>query len=41
MVGLNKLLGYLATIVLDPVCSEQICYLTIFVYKLAVAGSHK
>jgi hypothetical protein len=39
--GLNKFFKYLATIVLDLVCSEQICSLTIFVHGLTEDESHK
>jgi hypothetical protein len=38
---LNKFLRYLATIVFDLVCSEQICSLTIFVHGLAEDESHR
>jgi hypothetical protein len=40
--GLNKFfLQYLATIVLDIVCSKQIYSLTIFVHRLAEDESHR
>jgi hypothetical protein len=41
MTGLNKFLGYLATLTLDLVCSEHICSFTIFVYGLAEYESNK
>jgi len=39
--GLIKFLGYLATIVLNLGCSEQICSLTIFLHGLAKDTSHR
>jgi hypothetical protein len=40
--SLNKyFLGYLATLVLDLVYLEQICFLTIFVHGLAEDESHR
>jgi hypothetical protein len=42
MASLNKFfLGYLATVVLDLVCSEQICSLTIFVHELTGDENHR
>jgi hypothetical protein len=41
MAGLNKFLGYLAAIVLDLVCSEQIFSLTIIVHGLVEDESHR
>jgi hypothetical protein len=39
--GLNKFLGYLTTIGLDLICSEQICSLTIFIHGLAENKNHR
>jgi len=39
--SLNKILRYLTTIVLNLVCSDQICSLTIFIQGLAEDESHR
>jgi hypothetical protein len=41
MAGLLKFLRYFATIVLDLVCSEHICSLTIFIYEFTEYESHR
>jgi hypothetical protein len=41
MAGLHKFLGYFAIIVLDLVCLEQICSLSIFIHGFTEYESHR